>query len=207
MSDALDDILSEIPKRYFTRPKKLLKRLELAYTVGVPPLLVVPMTDVLNESTGYSFYIGTPDTEMRRIASWIFTTVADDHHRLQAIITALWVRNGREDLKLVGLLLANLGGVEGAVNPWDIFYDLIIERQYLALEVVLEIAEEMARGGNVVPEEEVWWRWAKKGKITHQCAVLVLNLRRDAELPEDLIRAAPEGGELFERIRDRLLSR
>ena len=207
MSDALDDILSQIPKKYFTRPKKLLKRLKLAYTVGVPPLLVVPMTDLLNESAGHSFHIGTPDPEMRRIASWIFTTVADDHPCLLAIITALWARSGREDLKLVGLLLANLGGVESVVNPWDIFYELIVGRQSLALEVVLEIAEEMARGGNVVPEDEELWNWAKCGKITHQCAVLVLTLRRDGELPKDLINAAPEGGELFERIRARLLTR
>ena len=205
MSDALDDILSQIPKKYFTRPKKLLGRLELAYTVGVPPLLVVPMTDLLNESAGHSFHIGTPDPEMRRIASWIFTTVADDHYRLQGIIAALWARNGREDLKLVGLLLANLSGAERVVNPWEIFNGLIIKRRSLALEVVLEIAEEMVRGGNTVPGDEVMMSWAQQGKIAHQCAVLVLTLRRDSALPGELIRTAPVGGELFERIRTRLL--
>ena len=46
-------------------------------------------------------------------------------------------------------LLANLGGVESTVNPWDIFYELIVGRQSLALEVVLEIAEEMARGERI----------------------------------------------------------
>jgi hypothetical protein len=205
MSDALDDILSQIPKKYLTRPKKLLSRLELAYTVGVPPLLVVPMTDLLNESAGHSFHIGTPDPEMRRIASWIFTKVANDHYRLREIIAALWERNGREDLKLVGLLLANLKGAEGLGNPWEIFNELIIMRRSLALEVVLEIAEEMARGGNTAPEDGVLMVWAQQGKIAHQCAVLVLTLRRDSALPVELIRTAPEGGELFERIRTHLL--
>ena len=73
------------------------------------------------------------------------------------------------------------------------------------MEVVLEIAEEMVRGGNTVPGDEVMMAWAQQGKITHQCAVLVLTLRRDSALPGELIRTAPEGGELFERIRTRLL--
>ena len=201
MSDALDDILSQIPIRALKKPKKLLSHLEVAYTVGVPPLMVVPMTDLLREASGHTFHIGTPDPEMRRIASWIFTTLGNERILMQQIIEALWSRRGREDLKLVGLLLANIG-----TRPWEVFFDLISERSHMSLEVVLEIGEEIARAGYPVPGDDVLEKWAKGGKVAHQCSVLLLSLRREGGLPHNLISSAPEGGELFERIRSRLLT-
>ena len=206
MSDALDDILSQFQKKSFKKSKKLLSHLELAYTVGVPPLMVVPMTDLLREASGHAFHIGTPDPEMRRIASWIFTTIGDNRTQMRSIIEALWRRRGREDLKLVGLLLANIDTRSLGNNPWEVFFNLISERTSMSLEVVLEIGEEIARAGNPVPNDDILEKWAMDGKVAHQCTVLLLSLRREGKFPRGLISSAPEGGELFERIRSRLLA-
>ena len=206
MPDALDDVLSEIPIKAFKKPKILLSHLEVAYGVGVPPLMVTPMTDLLREAGGHPFHIGTPDPEMRRIASWILTSVGVQKKQLRSVIEALWKRNGREDLKLVGLLLANIGPDGLDEQPWNVFFELISASSSLALEVVLEIAEEMSRAGYELPENSILEDFSSNGKVEHQCAVLILTLRRGVNLPRELIRSAPEGGELFERIRSRLLA-
>ena len=76
----------------------------------------------------------------------------------------------------------------------------------MALEVILEIAEEMSRAGCDLPGNSILEDFSNRGKVEHQCAVLILTLRRGVDLPRDLIRSSPEGGELFERIRSRLLA-
>ncbi len=206
MPDALDDVLSQIPVKSFKKPKILLSHLVEAYGVGVPPLMITPMTDLLKEAGGHPFHIGTPDPEMRRIASWILTSFGVQKKQLRSVIDALWKRNGREDLKLVGLLLANVGPDGLDEKPWDVFFELISGNSSLALEVVLEIAEEMSRAGYELPENNILENFSERGKVEHQCAVLILTLRRGIDLPRELICSAPEGGELFERIRSRLLA-
>jgi len=206
MPDALDDVLSQVPMKAFKKPKILLSHLEKAYSVGVSPLMVTPMTDLLKEAGGHPFHIGTPDPEMRRIASWILTSVGVQREKLRSVIEALWKRNGREDLKLVGLLLANIGPDGLDEQPWNVFFELISASSSLALEVILEIAEEMSRAGCDLPGNSILEDFSNRGKVEHQCAVLILTLRRGVDLPRDLIRSSPEGGELFERIRSRLLA-
>ena len=52
------------------------------------------------------------------------------------LIPKLWKRNGREDLKLAGLLIANTEG-----DPWSKFLGLLRKRE--PVEVLLEVAEEI----------------------------------------------------------------
>ena len=206
LSDALDDILSKVHKKQFSKPKQLLETLASAYTIGAPPLMSVPMTDLLNEAGKHAFHIGTPDPEMRRIAAWIFTQLGRKDGTLDRIITALWQRGGREDFKLISLLLANRDYSERKTTPWSEVFDLLGKTHYFALEVVLELFEEIARAGHPLPANQSLKTWAERGKIEHQCIVLLLTLSKNNDIHRALIVSAPVGGELFERIRDRLLS-
>ena len=71
--------------------------------------------------------------------------------------------------------------------------------------VVLEVAEELVRGGHVVPEDAWLEAAAKQSPHWHQYCVLFLSLRRQEVGCRQLIETAPVGGEMFERIRQRLL--
>ena len=73
------------------------------------------------------------------------------------------------------------------------------------LLVVLEVAEELVRGGHSVPDDA--WLSAAAGQSPHwhQYCVLFLSLRRTEVTCRDLVEQAPQGGEMFERIRSRLL--
>ena len=55
---------------------------------------------------------------MRTIASWLLTQYEPRPRKLAKLIPALWKRHGREDLKLVGLLLANLSVEDIGEDPW-----------------------------------------------------------------------------------------
>ena len=77
-----------------------------AYPIGVPALIVKSQTDRLGASGGYAFHLGTPDDILRRICSWLLTKGKADV--LSQLIHDLWGRNGREDVALAALLLANL---------------------------------------------------------------------------------------------------
>ena len=102
---SLDDYLdgfSSFPKRR----NKRLAMLREAYTYGVPGMITKSMTDRLAQSGHYTFHIGTPDPEMRRIASWMLTH-ENNRTTIAKFIPKIWKRGGREDLKLVGLLLSH----------------------------------------------------------------------------------------------------
>jgi len=201
---SLDDYLDGFPS-FPKRRRKRLSFLRQAYTYGVPGMITKSMTDRLASSGHYTFHIGTPDPEMRRIASWMLTN-EDDRMKIAKFIPKIWKRGGREDMKLVGLLLANMSNEELGENAWTILLQLIQDR--VSIEVFLETAEEFLRGGRNIPDD-AWIRdAAMQSTVWAQLMVLLLSLDEErAEQHATLLNETPKGGELFERIRQRLLQR
>ena len=187
------------------RKKKTLKFLREAYTYGVPGIITKSMTDRLAFSGQYTFHIGTPDPEMRRLASWMLT-VEPNRKRIARLIPKIWKRHGREDLKLVGLLLANMSDEELEENGWTILLQLIQNK--IAVEAFLEIAEELVRGGRTIPDDSWIIDASKQSNTWFQLMILILSIDESrCSQHQRLIKTAPQGGELFERIRSRLLER
>ena len=176
-----------------------------AYTYGVPGMMTKSMTDRLAQSGHYSFHIGTPDPEMRRIASWMLTN-EKDRLKIAKFIPKISKRGAREDLKLVGLLLANMSDAELGESGWTVFLQLIQDR--VSVEVFLETAEEFLRGGRELPSD-TWIRdAAAQSEVWAQLMVLMLSLDESRAKPHTtLLHGTPQGGELFERIRNRLIER
>ena len=201
---SLDDYLDGFPS-FPKRRRQRLSFLRQAYTYGVPGMITKSMTDRLASSGHYTFHIGTPDPEMRRIASWMLTN-EDDRLKIAKFIPKIWKRGGREDMKLVGLLLANMSNEELGENAWTILLQLIQDR--VSIEVFLETAEEFLRGGRTIPDD-AWIRdAAMQSVVWTQLMVLLLSLdEKRAEKHATLLNETPKGGELFERIRQRLLQR
>ena len=201
---SLDDYLdgfSSFPKRR----NKRLAMLREAYTYGVPGMITKSMTDRLAQSGHYTFHIGTPDPEMRRIASWMLTH-ENNRTIIAKFIPKIWKRGGREDLKLVGLLLANMSDEELGENGWTVFLQLVQER--VSVEVFLETAEEFLRGGRELPDD-AWIRdAAAQSQTWAQLMILLLSLDENRTANhENLLKETPNGGELLERIRQRLIQR
>ena len=201
---SLDDYLdgfSSFPKRR----NKRLAMLREAYTYGVPGMITKSMTDRLAQSGHYTFHIGTPDPEMRRIASWMLTH-ENNRKTIAKFIPKIWKRGGREDLKLVGLLLANMSDEELGENGWTVFLQLVQER--VSVEVFLETAEEFLRGGRELPDD-AWIRdAAAQSQTWAQLMILLLSLDENRTTNhENLLKETPKGGELLERIRHRLIQR
>ena len=74
------------------------------------------------------------------------------------------------------------------------------------MEIILEIAEEMSRSGHPVPDNEWLVAMAHQSPLWHQVAMLFVSVRgKDIQQLRELIISAPGGGELFERIRNKLL--
>ena len=201
---SLDVFLGDItalPKR----KKTTLKLLREAYTYGVPGIITKSMTDRLAFSGQYTFHIGTPDPEMRRLASWILT-IEPNRKRIARLIPKIWKRHGREDLKLVGLLLANMSDEELEEDGWTVLLQLIQDK--IAVEAFLEISEELVRGGRNLPDDSWIIDAAKQSKTWFQLMILILSIDESRCLKHlELIKTAPQGGELFERIRNHLLER
>lgn len=199
---SLDDYLDGFPS-FPKRRSKRLSFLRQAYTYGVPGMITKSMTDRLASSGHYTFHIGTPDPEMRRIASWMLTN-EDDRLKIAKFIPKIWKRGGREDMKLVGLLLANMSNEELGENAWTILLQLIQDR--VSIEVFLEMAEEFLRGGRTIPDD-AWIRdAAMQSTVWAQLMVLLLSLDEErAKQHATILNETPKGGELFERIRQRLL--
>lgn len=201
---SLDDYLDGFSS-FPTRRRKRLAMLREAYTYGVPGMMTKSMTDRLATSGQYTFHIGTPDPEMRRLASWMLTN-EKDRLKIAKFIPKIWKRGGREDLKLVGLLLANMSDEELGENGWTVFLQLVQER--VSVEVFLETAEEFVRGGRPLPDDAWIDDAANQSQVWAQLMVLLLSLDENrCTAHERLISQAPKGGELFERIRMRLHQR
>ena len=194
--ESLDEFLSGVSTTVFSNHRKLLRALREAYTCGVPALIAKSMTDRLGEASGDSFHLGTPDPTMRRIASWLFTNI-DDFDTLSEVVVKLWRRHGREDVKLAGLIMANLPHA-----PWSLFLSVLREKE--AIESLLEVIEEIGRGGHAAPSLSHLHKWIDKGGIHYQTVMLILH-GKGCDIPDEVVRAAPPGGDIFERIRSRLL--
>ena len=168
--------------------------LKSAYDCGAQGLVNRSITDKVLQQSGLSFHIGTDDPTMRRIASWLLTNHED---RIEELVKRLWKRCGREDVKLIGLLFANTEG-----NAWAKMLSTI--NKGLPLDLILEMAEEIKRSGREVPGVDFLSSF-DANKIQKQYAMLIASLDMKEEYIE-LVRSAPEGGELFERIRMRSLN-
>ena len=80
----------------------------------------------------------------------------------------------------------------------------LLQRQE-PLMVVLEVAEELVRAGHPVPDDAWIDAAAQQSPQWHQYCVLFLSLRREALSCRSIVESAPPGGEMFERIRQRVL--
>lgn len=190
MVDDLDSLFDGgLPKG-----RKVMSFLKSAYDCGSQGLVNRSITDKVIQNSGLSFHMGTDDPTMRRIASWILT-----HHedRVEELIKRLWKRCGREDVKLIGLIIANTEG-----NAWAKM--LRIVDKGIPLDLVLEVAEEIKRSGRKIPSAEFLQEW-NSSKVQMQNAMLIASLDMREEFTQ-LVQDAPEGGELFERIRTRSLN-
>tara|TARA_B100001094_G_scaffold247976_1_gene244917 strand:+ start:52 stop:627 length:576 start_codon:yes stop_codon:yes gene_type:complete len=187
--DDLDRLFDEgLPKG-----KKALLFLKRSYDCGAQILVNRTITDKLLAQSGLAFHIGTDDPTMRRVASWLLT---DYQQRCDDLIRRLWKRGGREDIKLIGLLLANIEG-----DAWGRMLKMI--NRSLPLDLTLEMAEEIKRSGRNVPSLEFLSKW-NQSKIQKQNVMLIASLDMREEFVQ-LVSNAPPGGELFERIRKRSL--
>ncbi len=197
--------LGEPNSKLIRSRRKMLKFLKGAYAAGTPGMMTKPSTDLLANTQGYSFHYGCPNPEMRDIASWIMTCGEQKPRHVAKLIPALWKRHGQEDLVLTGLLLANMPEESLGESPWMAFIHLLGKQEPLG--ALLEISEELLRGGHDIPDDAWLIAMAGQSELWHQVAVLFLSLRKEG-LGEtrSLVVAAPSGGELFERIRNRLLS-
>ena len=78
----------------------------------------------------------------------------------------------------------------------------LIDRS-IPLDLTLEVAEEIKRSGRKIPSADFLQK-KNVNKIQMQNAMLIASLDMKEEYV-DLVRNAPKGGELFERIRMRAL--
>lgn len=180
--------------RGLPKGRKSITFLKSAYDCGSQGLVNRSITDKVLQQSGLAFHIGTDDPTMRRIASWLLTNYKE---RIDDLINRLWKRCGREDVKLIGLLIANTEG-----NAWAKMLDLIDKS--IPLDLTLEMAEEIKRSGRKIPRVE-FLQQKNASKIQMQNSMLIASLNMSDEYI-DLVRNAPKGGELFERIRTRALN-
>ena len=189
MADDLDRLFDEgLPKG-----RKSLAFIKKTYDCGAQVLVNRLITDKILAKSGLSFHIGTDDPTMRRIASWLLTDYQD---RCENLIQRLWKRCGREDVKLIGLLIANIEG-----DAWAKMLQLI--NKGIPIDLFLEMAEEIKRSGREVPPIRFFNSW-QSTDIQKQNCMLIASLSMKPEYVE-MVRNTPRGGELFERIRQRSL--
>ena len=99
-NDPLDEYFDSTSRRVHSSPRKLANIVRAAYPIGVPALIMKSSTDRFGEAAGYSFHLGTPDENLRRIASWLLTNAGGDQKVLVKLIRRLWKRHGRRTLPL-----------------------------------------------------------------------------------------------------------
>ena len=204
MISDLDEFLTNQSPKVLLGKRRSLKFLRLAYAKGCIGLMVKPTSDLLAHDAGFSFNLGCADPELRRIASWVLTN-SKNRRKLARLIPALWKRHGYEDLKMAGILLSNLSEEDLGEDPWMAFIHLLQKQE--SLDMILDIAEEIIRGGNPVPDDSWIVEMSKQSTLWHQTAVIFCSLsRRNPTTCKQMIELAPIGGELFERIRKRALA-
>ena len=202
--DHLDDLLNQHTIRLLKKTGKCLGVLREAYTIGVPILIAKSMTDRLATSSGVAFHLGTPDPEMRRITSWLFTVSKNDYRLLLKLAKAAWKRHGREDMRLAGLILANINPDFLKDGVWSILAEMLQKTE--PLEALLESIEEIARAGHQIPSDDELERFCYGAEILHHFAVLILVVccRRDSselsETQKKIVRNRQASTETMDRL-------
>ena len=205
-SDPLDDWLSSQPSKVHLRSKRLMGVIRDAYPIGVPALIVKSQTDRLGSSGGYAFHLGTPDDILRRICSWLLTHGKPDV--LSKLIRDLWRRNGREDVALAALLLANL---QNQGNVWVRLAGLI--GTSAPAEALLLSIEECFRAKHAAPSEELLLEWCSMSPAHAHLALLTQHVywvrSGRPELSQSLRDGFggipyPDGDSLLGRVRDQM---
>ena len=205
--DPLDDWLSSQPVKVHLRSKRLMEVVRAAYPIGVPALIMKSQTDRLGTSGGYAFHLGTPDDVLRRICSWLLTNGSDEV--LSQLIRDLWNRNGREDVALAALLLANVQNVD---SVWVRLADILHSRS--PAEALLLSIEECFRAKHAGPSEVLLLEWCSLSTAHAHLALLTMHAdwirTKRPEISNPLREAFekipyPDGDSLLGRIRDQML--
>ena len=211
VNDPLDEFFDSTSRRVHSSPRKLANVVRAAYPIGVPALIMKSSTDRFGEAAGYSFHLGTPDENLRRIASWLLTNAGSDQKTLVKFIRRLWKRHGREDVALAALLLANLDHKSLGTDPWTILASNISRKE--PAEALLLTIEEVLRAGKSVPSDAQLLTWCKGRAIDGHLAVLVIHAgtmrgeRVSSEVAEAIqLVPVPPGDSLLGRIKARIVA-
>ena len=210
-NDPLDEYFDSTSHRVHSSPRKLAKVVRAAYPIGVPALIMKSSTDRFGEAAGYSFHLGTPDENLRRIASWLLTNAGSEQKTLVKLIRRLWKRHGREDVALAALLLANLDHKSLGTDPWTILASNTSRKE--PAEALLLTIEEVLRAGKSIPSDEQLLTWCKGRTIDGHLAVLVIHAatmrgeRVSSEVAEAIqLVSVPPGDSLLGRIKARIVT-
>ncbi len=210
-NDPLDEFFDSASHRVHSSPRKLAKVVRAAYPIGVPALIMKSSTDRFGEAAGYSFHLGTPDENLRRIASWLLTNAGSEQKTLVKLIRRLWKRHGREDVALAALLLANLDHKSLGTDPWTILASNTSRKE--PAEALLLTIEEVLRAGKSIPNDEQLLTWCKGRTIDGHLAVLVIHAatmrgeRVSSEVAEAIqLVSVPPGDSLLGRIKARIVA-
>ena len=210
-NDPLDEYFDSTSHRVHSSPRKLAKVVRAAYPIGVPALIMKSSTDRFGEAAGYSFHLGTPDENLRRIASWLLTNAGGEQKALVKLIRRLWKRHGREDVALAALLLANLDHKSLGTDPWTILASNTSRKE--PAEALLLTIEEVLRAGKSIPGDEQLLTWCKGRTIDGHLAVLVIHAatmrgeRVSSEVAEAIqLVSVPPGDSLLGRIKARIVA-
>ena len=210
-NDPLDEYFDSTSHRVHSSPRKLAKVVRAAYPIGVPALIMKSSTDRFGEAAGYSFHLGTPDENLRRIASWLLTNAGSEQKTLVKLIRRLWKRHGREDVALAALLLANLDHKSLGTDPWTILASNTSTKE--PAEALLLTIEEVLRAGKSIPGDEQLLAWCKGRTIDGHLAVLVIHAatmrgeRVSSEVADAIqLVSVPPGDSLLGRIKARIVA-
>ena len=210
-NDPLDEYFDSTSHRVHSSSRKLAKVVRAAYPIGVPALIMKSSTDRFGEAAGYSFHLGTPDDNLRRIASWLLTNAGSEQKTLVKLIRRLWKRHGREDVALAALLLANLDHKSLGTDPWTILASNTSRKE--PAEALLLTIEEVLRAGKSIPSDEQLLTWCKGRTIDGHLAVLVIHAatmrgeRVNSEVAEAIqLVSVPPGDSLLGRIKARIVA-
>lgn len=210
-NDPLDEYFDSTSHRVHSSPRKLAKVVRAAYPIGVPALIMKSSTDRFGEAAGYSFHLGTPDENLRRIASWLLTNAGSEQKTLVKLIRRLWKRHGREDVALAALLLANLDHKSLGTDPWTILASNTSRKE--PAEALLLTIEEVLRAGKSIPSDEQLLTWCKGRTIDGHLAVLVIHAatmrgeRVSSEVADAIqLVSVPPGDSLLGRIKARIVA-
>ena len=210
-NDPLDEYFDSTSHRVHSSSRKLAKVVRAAYPIGVPALIMKSSTDRFGEAAGYSFHLGTPDENLRRIASWLLTNAGGEQKALVKLIRRLWKRHGREDVALAALLLANLDHKSLRTDPWSILTSNISRKE--PAEALLLTIEEVLRAGKSIPDDEQLLTWCKGRTIDGHLAVLVIHAatmrgeRVSSEVADAIqLVSVPPGDSLLGRIKARIVA-